>query len=90
MTTPSQPDENDMLLSLIAAGREEHVPSGVPYGTVQLPSLDTDVVREWLERNRDYAVYVVAGTDHGSEGVPTICVPATQADYELVLTAMPR
>lgn len=90
MTTPSQSADNDMLLSLIAAGREEHVPSGVPYGTVQLPSLDTDAVREWLEQNREYAVYVVAGTEHGSQGVPTISVPATQADYERVLTAMPR
>lgn len=88
MTTPSQP--TDMLLSLIAAGREEHVPSGVPYGAVALPSLDTDEVRQWLEKNREYAVFVVAGADHGSQGVPAISVPATQEDYERVLTAMPR
>jgi hypothetical protein len=88
MTTPSQP--NDMLLSLIAAGTEEHVPSGVPYGAVSLPSLDTDEVRRWLEENRQFAVYVIAGTEHGSDGVPAISVAATQEDYERVLTAMPR
>ena len=88
MTTPSQP--NDMLLSLIAAGREEHVPSGVPYGTVSLPSLDTDEVRRWLDENREYAVFVIAGTEHGSQGVPALSVHVTQEDYERVLTAMPR
>jgi len=88
MTTPTEP--NDMLLSLIAAGTEEHVPSGVPYGTVDLPSLDTAEVREWLAENRQYAVYVIAGTGHESDGVPAISVPVTLADYERVLTAMPR
>jgi len=87
--TPSTPADN-MLLSLIAAGKEETVPSGIPYGTVPLPSLETKEVSDWLEKNREYAVYVMPGTEHESEGVPALTVPVTQEDYERVLSAMPR
>lgn len=87
--TPSIPADS-MLLSLIAAGEEESVPSGIPYGTVPLASLDTKEVGDWLEENRECAVYVVPGTKHESEGVPAITVPVTREDYERVLSAMPR
>jgi hypothetical protein len=88
MSLLEHPDE--MLVSLIAAGTEEHVPSGVPFGTVPLPSLDTDEVREWLRKNQAYTVYVIAGTEHQSPGVPAITISASQEDYERVLSAMPR
>jgi hypothetical protein len=87
--TTSTPPEN-LLLSLIAASEDETVPSGILLGTVALPSLDTNEVSDWLESNREYAVYVVPGTEHESQGVRAITVPVTLEDYERVLSAMPR
>lgn len=78
------------IVSLIAAGARETVPSGIPYGALPLVSLETDEVRGWLEENRDYAIYVMAGAGFESEGVPALSVPVTAADYDLVIAAMPR
>jgi len=78
------------LLSLIAAGAEETVPFGVPYGVLPLDSLDTPEVRDWLRDNHRYAIYVVAGRGFESEGVPAITVRATAEDYDRVVAAMPR
>ena len=78
------------VVSLVAAGSEEIVPSGIPFGALPLVSLETDEVRAWLERHRQYAIYVVAGAKHQSTGVPALNVPVTAMDYELVLAAMPR
>jgi hypothetical protein len=83
-TSPSR------VLSLIAAGATEEVPSGIPYGTLPLDSLDIPEVRTWTEQNKQFAIYVIAGTQFESEGVPAISVPATAEDYEQVLRAMPR
>jgi hypothetical protein len=78
------------VLSLIAAGADEAVPSGIPFGALALGSLDTAEVREWMEQNKQYAIYVMAGTRFESDGVPAISVPATTEDYERVIGAMPR
>lgn len=84
------PEEKPGIVSLIAAGTEESVPSGVPYGELALVSLETDEVRAWLAENRNYAVYVMAGAGFESEGVPALSVPVTAGDYDLVMAAMPR
>ena len=76
-------------VSLIAAGTEDIVPSGVPFGVLPLVSLETDEVLAWLEEHRRYVIYVVPGAAHQSEGVPGISVPVTATDYELVLGAVP-
>jgi hypothetical protein len=77
------------ILSLIAAGSEEIVPAGIPYGALRLESLDTPEIRQWLAENDEYAIFVMAGTALESEGVPAISVPATAEDYETVIKAMP-
>lgn len=77
-------------VSLIAAGTEDIVPSGIPFGVLPLVSLETDEVLAWLERHRRYVIYVVPGAEHQSEGVPALSVPVTATDYELVLAAIPR
>jgi hypothetical protein len=78
------------LVSLIAAGDGETVPSGVPYDTLPLESLDSSEVRAWLAENRRYHVYIMPGSGFASEGVPTITVRATVEDYDRVVSAMPR
>lgn len=78
------------LISLIAAGADEVVPYGIPYGVLPLTSLDTPEVRTWLRENHQFAVYIVPGKDLESEGVPALTVPATVEDYERVISAMPR
>lgn len=83
-------DDKPGVLSLIAAGSEEAVPSGIPYGALSLASLETDEVRAWLEENRQYAIFVMAGAGFESGGVPALSVPVTAVDYNLVLSAMPR
>jgi hypothetical protein len=88
MTETDVPEQ--AVLSLVAAGREEAVPSGVPMGRLALASLQSPEVEAWLDRHREYAVYVVAGREHASEGVPALTVPATPTDYRLVLSEMPR
>ncbi|HEX4787578.1 MAG TPA: hypothetical protein VH372_03900 [Actinospica sp.] len=78
------------ILSLIAAGSEEVVPSGIPYSALDhLDSLDTPEIRAWVAENGQYAIYVMPGTALESEGVPSISVPATADDYELVTSTMP-
>ncbi len=79
------------VLSLVAVGSADAVPSGVPYPAVaHLASLDTPEIREWVEANAQYAVYVVAGMDVESEGVPAFSVAVTPGDYLEVIAAMPR
>lgn len=78
------------VLSLIAAGEEEAVPPGVPYGALPLDSLDTPQVNAWVEENRQYAIYVLAGVEFASDGVPAISVSVSPEDYRRVLSAMPR
>jgi hypothetical protein len=85
-TTP----ENPGIVSLIAAGSDEIVPAGIPYGALPLASLETDEVHEWLAKNEQYAIYLMAGTDLESPGVPALSVPVTAEDYEMVIAAMPR
>lgn len=77
------------ILSLIAAGSEETVPAGIPYGALPLPSLNRPDVREWLAENAECAIFVMAGTSLEMKGVPAISVPATAEDYELVISSMP-
>lgn len=84
-----QPDRPG-LISLIAAGADEAVPFGVPYGAVPLASLDTPEVKTWLQDNRRFTIYLVAGQQFESEGVPALTVPATAEDYERLISAMPR
>ncbi|HWG26162.1 hypothetical protein [Actinospica sp.] len=83
-------DDKPGVLSLIAAGSEETVPSGIPFGELPLVSLETDEVRAWLEENRQYAIFVMAGAGFESDGVPALSVPVTAVDYDLVISAMPR
>jgi hypothetical protein len=91
MDTSAHTEHPTGVLSLIAAGERETVPMGVPFTALgALASLDTPEVGQWLADNRQFAVYVVAGTEFESEGVPALSVPATPEDYELVLSAMPR
>lgn len=78
------------IVSLIAAGSEETVPSGIPYGTLPLVSLETNEVREWLAKNEQYAIYLMAGAGFESRGVPALSVPVTAEDYDMVVAAMPR
>lgn len=77
------------ILSLIAAGDGETVPAGIPYGALPLPSLDRADVRTWMAENKEYAIFVMAGTSLEMEGVPALSVPATAEDYELVIKSMP-
>jgi len=86
----NSPAHRPGILSLIAAGEEEAVPPGVPYGALPLDSLDTPQVNAWVEENRQYAIYILAGAEFASEGVPAISVPASSEDYRRVLSAMPR
>jgi hypothetical protein len=79
-----------LLISLIAAGAEETVSTGIPYGALALESLDTPQVREWVWRNNRSRIYVTAGHGTESGGVAALCVPASAEDYERVLSAMPR
>jgi hypothetical protein len=37
-----------MPLSLIAAGKEESVPTGIPYGAVPLPSRTSEIRAEYV------------------------------------------
>lgn len=78
------------IISLIAVGTQETVPSGIPYGALRLGSLDTPEVRAWLEENKHHAIYVTAGTALASEGPPAISVATSAQDYEKVIAAMPR
>jgi hypothetical protein len=78
------------ILSLIAAGARETVPSGIPLARLRLASLETPEVRAWLEKNQQYAIYVMPGTALESEGVPALSVPVTVEDYEYVIASMPR
>lgn len=39
---------------------------------------------------REFAVYVVAGTEQASPRVPATTVPVTLDEYDSVLSAMPR
>ena len=77
------------ILSLIAAGYEETVPAGIPYGTLPLASLDTPEVKAWVAENAQCAIFVMAGTSLEMDGVPAISVPATAQDYEWVISSMP-
>ncbi|HTJ71792.1 MAG TPA: hypothetical protein VL551_29900 [Actinospica sp.] len=83
-------DEKPGILSLIAAGDDETVPSGIPFGALPLASLETDEVRAWLDDNRRYKIFVMAGAGFESPGVPALSVPVTAVDYDLVVAAMPR
>jgi hypothetical protein len=78
------------IVSLIATGSADTVPPGFPYGALFLASLDTDEVREWLARNKQFAIYVMAGAGFESDGVPALSVPVTEADFDMVVSAMPR
>lgn len=83
--TPGHPG----ILSLIAAGAEDAVPAGVPYGALPLPSLDRADVRTWMADNAQCEFFVMPGTSLEMDGVPAISVPATLEDYERVIKAMP-
>lgn len=85
-----QESDRPGVLSLIAAGTDETVPFGIPFGALPLVSLETPEVEAWLEENRQYQIFVVAGEDFESPGVPALTVPATVEDYGLVISAMPR
>ena len=78
------------FVSLIASGKRDAVPSGIRYGMLPLPSLDTAEVRDWVAAHRQYEIYLMAGADLQSEGVPALSVPVSAEDYESVAALMPR
>lgn len=77
------------IVSLIAAGPDETVPSGVPLPDARLASFDTEEVRDWLSANRQCAVYVVAGEHLESSTTPAMAISVSPDEYDYVLSAMP-
>lgn len=78
------------VVSLIAVGPQETVPSGVPWESVQLPSLQTDEVKTWIAEHRGRTVYVMPGMEFASAGTPELAVPVSEDEYLAVTAAMPR
>lgn len=78
------------MVSLIAFGKDEAVPSGVPYGAVTLDSLDTPEVRAWVDEHAQYAIFIVVGKEFESGGVPALSVRVTADEYNAVAAHMPR
>ena len=81
--------QHHSFLSLITAGDNETVPNGVRYGALALESLDTAEVRAWVEQNKRYSIFIMAGSHFEMKGVPAITVPASFEDYEAVMKASP-
>ncbi len=78
------------VVSVIAVGPEETVPSGIPWELVHLPSLHTDEVETWIAQNRHGAVYVMPGMEFASKGTPALTVNVTDDEYLALTAAMPR
>jgi hypothetical protein len=76
-------------LSLITAGSKETVPNGVPYGALSLDSLDTPEVKAWVEQNKRYSIFIMAGSHFEMRGVPALTVSSSYEDYEAVIRSMP-
>jgi hypothetical protein len=76
-------------LTLITAGENETVPNGVPYGALHLTSLDTPEVKAWVDQNKRYAIFVMAGSHFEMKGVPALTVQSSFEDYEAVIKHMP-
>lgn len=83
-------EAKDRVVTFVATGSEEEVPSGVLLDRLPLPSFQTAEVRAWLDQYREYAIYVMAGEEVASKGVPVLRVPTTSTDYDLLLAEMPR
>jgi thioesterase domain-containing protein len=77
------------FLSLITAGAKETVPNGVPYGALALGSLDTPEVKAWVEQNKQYSIFIMAGSHFEMKGVPALTVSSSYEDYEAVIKSMP-
>ena len=77
------------LLSLITAGSKETVPNGVPYGALSLGSIDTPEVKAWVEKNKQYSIFIMAGSHFEMQGVPALTVESSYEDYEAVMKSMP-
>jgi hypothetical protein len=85
-------------VELVAAGRHEIVPGGVPLADARLDDLDADT-RRWLdERKQDYAVFIVpaeggqAGAASESEqnpDRPTRSAVVSAAEYHSLLGLRP-
>jgi hypothetical protein len=78
------------IVSLIAAGPDEAVPTGVPLPDARLPSFDNDEVREWLSENRQSSVFVVAGEHVESSTTPAMAITVSPDEYDYVLEWLPR
>lgn len=78
------------VVSVIAVGVDETVPSGVPWDVVRLPSLQTEEVRAWIAEHRDGEVYVMPGTELASKGTPALTVAVSEDEYLALTAAMPR
>ena len=76
-------------LTLITAGENETVPNGIPYGALRLVSLDTREVKAWVEKNKQYSIFMMPGSHLEMEGVPALTVPVSFEDYDVVTKAMP-
>lgn len=87
---------HDPVVSVIAVGPDETVPSGVPFDVIHLPSLQTDEVRTWIAENRQGehgevgAVYVMPGIELASKGTPSLAVRVSADEYLAITAAMPR
>ncbi|HEX4792126.1 MAG TPA: hypothetical protein VH372_26910 [Actinospica sp.] len=101
--TPGPPEGTDngpgqCRVELVAAGRHEFVPGGVPAADARLDSLDADS-RHWIEeRKQDYAVFVVpaeggeAGAASGAEqnpDRPTRSAAVSAEEYRSLLGLRP-
>jgi len=78
------------IVSLIAAGPDEAVPSGIPLPDARLASFDNDEVREWLSDNRQSSVFVVAGEHVESSTVPAMAISVSPDEYDYVLGRVAR
>jgi len=78
------------IVSVIAVGPDETVPSGVPWDAVQVPSLRTDEVRTWIDEHRRGEVYVMPGTELASKGTAALTVEVSEDEYLALASAMPR
>ena len=78
------------IVSLIAAGPDEAVPTGVPLPDARLASFETTEVKNWLSDNRQFDVFVVAGEHLESSTTPALAISVSPDEYDFVLASMPR
>lgn len=86
----SEDQVHQPIVSVIAAGPGETVPSGIAWELVRLASLQTDEVRAWVAEHRTGEVYVIPGMEMASQGTAALTVNVSEDEYLALAAAMPR